>query len=133
MDLLISNFKGYNVYKYESNINKNLRNLYFYISTSKIEYSMISNSSICISYIHFIYDIESASLVFLNTKKLFTNKGFASFLLKTSIKYLKNKKVKKIELDDMSNHAHSKSNIYRNFGFRYINSPPEPEMILDLN
>lgn len=132
MDLLISKFKGFNIYLYEGIINDNLRNLYLYISDSSTHFNYITNNDSIISHIHYVYDIESASLIFLKTKKLCRNKGFASILLKISIKYLKDKKVKKIELDDMSNHSHDKDNIYKKFGFKYINPSPEPEMVLEL-
>ena len=134
MELTIGKYKGYNIYLYEGIINNNLRNLYFYISNSSIHFNYITTNNRIISHIHYIYDIKSASMIFLKTKKNYKNKGFASILLKKSIKYLKNKKVKKIELDDMSNHSHSKNNnIYINHNFKYINPYPEPEMVLELN
>lgn len=134
MDLLISNYKGYNVFLHESSINcDNLKNLYFYINKHKIHHNYISNNDSVKSYIHFVYDLNSAHMIFLKTHNIFKNKGFASFLLKLSINYLKEKKVKKIELDDMSNHSRSPNNIYINFGFKYINPYPEPEMELKLN
>lgn len=133
MDLLIDKYRGFNIYKYEGTIEKDLKNLYFYISNSPIHFNYISNNDSVISYIQYVYDIKSASLIFLKTKNICKNKGFASKLLQISINYLKNKKVKKIELDDMSNQAHSKNNIYIKHGFNYINPFPEPEMILKLN
>lgn len=132
MNKFLDIFQNYNVYMCESKIDKNLCNLYFYISDRIIDINLISNNIKTISYIHFIYNLESANLVFLKTKNKYKNKGYASYLLKLSIKYLKIKKIKKIELDDMSNHAHGKNNIYINFGFKYINPRPEPEMLLEL-
>ena len=86
-----------------------------------------------ISHIHIVYNSyegdNSATIIFLKTNRRYRNKGLATKLLKESIKILKELKIKKIELDDMSDNARTKNNIYKKFGFKYINPYPEPEMI----
>ena len=128
MSIFLSKYKDYNVYKLKNN-----DIIYFYISNKHHDYNNISYSKSIISYIQFVYNEDSSTVIFLKTKKRYRNKGYASYLLKTSIKYFKEKKMKKIELDDMSNYAHDlENNIYIKHDFTYKNKYPEPEMILNL-
>ena len=101
-----------------------------YYSYELLTLEQINTKSI--SYIHYIYDINSAIMIFLKTKKKYRKNGLAKNLIKESIKILKKMKVKKIELDDMSVYSRTEKSIYKKFGFEYINPYPEPEMILYL-
>jgi len=123
-------YKKYNIYKITNNKDDFLY-LTFYISTIKQKYKDINNKSF--SFIQYIVDIKNndATLIVLKTNNIYKNKGYATKLLDDSINYLKNIKIKKIELDDMSDHSWEEHNIYISFGFEYINDFPEPEMILN--
>ena len=82
----------------------------------------------------YIIDNKNATLIILKTNNKYKRKGYAIKILEESLNYLKNKlNIEKIELDDMSNRSWENNNIYVNFGFKYINNYPEPEMILYLN
>jgi ribosomal protein S18 acetylase RimI-like enzyme len=124
MIYLYKKYKKNNIYL---SIQKN--NIIFYISINKLQHKKI-DLSYC--YIQYVVDLKkkNATLISLKTKDSFKNKGFATKLLTISLDYLKQKKFLKIELDDMSDRAWEKKNIYINFGFKYINPFPEPEMIL---
>lgn len=129
MSIFLSKYQNRNVYKIEMN---NI--IYFYISNKEYDYTIISTSQSIISYIQYAYNNESASVIFLKTKKRYRNKGFASYLLKISIDYFEKKKIKEIDLDDMSDNAYRlKKNIYIKHGFHYKNEFPYPEMIMKIN
>lgn len=124
MTIFYKKFKNNNIYL---NIYKN--NIIFYISINKLQNKNIDSS---FSFIQYIVDFEKkdGTLICLKTNKSFKNKGFATELLTISLDYLKNKNILKINLDDMSDRSWGKNNIYINFGFKYINLFPEPEMVL---
>jgi GNAT superfamily N-acetyltransferase len=118
-----------NIYKIHDTDNKLL---ILYFSKNEIEYKKFKNNKNNIPYIYYIYDNDIANLIYLYTNKNNRNKGYATKLLKKSIKILKNMNIKKIELDDMSDNNWSEHNIYIKNGFSYINNFPEPEMIMFL-
>jgi len=124
MTIFYKKFKNNNIYL---NIYKN--NIIFYISINKLQNKNIDSS---FSFIQYIVDFEKkdGTLICLKTNKSFKNKGFATELLTISLDYLKNKNILKINLDDMSDRSWGGNNIYINFGFKYINLFPEPEMVL---
>lgn len=124
MTIFYKKFKNNNIYL---NIYKN--NIIFYISINKLQNKNIDSS---FSFIQYIVDFEKkdGTLICLKTNNSFKNKGFATELLTISLDYLKNKNILKINLDDMSDRSWGENNIYINFGFKYINLFPEPEMVL---
>ena len=83
-----------------------------------------------LSHIHYLYEKDSAVMIFLKTNKKYRGKGFAKKLIKETINILKKINIKKIELDDMSLFSRTEKSIYRKFNFEYVNPYPEPEMIL---
>lgn len=105
-----------------------------YIANKKMDVEDCFNDAI--SHINIVYNSyegdDSATIMYIMTSEKYRNKGFATKLLEETIKILKEKNIKKIELDDMSSNARTTRNIYINFGFKYINPYPEPEMILNL-
>lgn len=129
---LFKKFKKFNIYLIIKDVDIFL-SIIFYISNQKQNYKDINDISF--SFVQYIVDIKNknATLLTLKTNIKYRNKGYAKKLLHESLNYLKiNKKIQKIELDDMSNNSWSDHNIYKLFGFKYINNYPEPEMILYL-
>jgi hypothetical protein len=129
---LYKEYKKFNIYKITKNKDDFLF-ITFYISRIKQKYKDINDKSF--SFIQYIVDIKKkdATLIVLKTNNIYKNKGYATKLLQDSLNYLKNIKIQKIELDDMSDHSWEDHNIYISFGFKYINEFPEPEMILLIN
>lgn len=129
---LFKKFKKFNIYLITKYVDEIL-SITFYISIQKLKYKDINDSSF--SFIQYIVDIKNkdGNLLTLKTNDPHKNKGYAKKLLEESLNYLKiKKKIKKIELDDMSDRSWDDHNIYIMFGFKYINNYPEPEMILYL-
>jgi hypothetical protein len=129
---LFKKFKKFNIYLISKNID-DISSITFYISIQKQKYKDINDYSF--SFIQYIVDIKNkdANVLTLKTNNIYKNKGYAKKLLEESLNYLKLKKIKKIELDDMSDRSWEDHNIYIMFGFKYKNNYPEPEMILYLN
>jgi hypothetical protein len=129
---LFKKFKKFNIYLISKNID-DILSITFYISIQKQKYKDINDYSF--SFIQYIVDIKNkdANVLTLKTNNIYKNKGYAKKLLEESLNYLKLKKIKKIELDDMSDRSWEDHNIYIMFGFKYKNNYPEPEMILYLN
>jgi len=129
---LFKKCKKFNIYLITKNVD-DILSITFYISIKKQKYKDIEKYSF--SFIQYIIDIKNkdGTLLTLKTNNPYRNKGYAKKLLEESINYLKiKKKIKKIELDDMSDRSWDDHNIYIMFGFKYINNYPEPEMILYL-
>ena len=129
---LFKKFKKFNIYLITKYVD-DILSITFYISIKKQKYKDINDSSF--SFIQYIVDIKNkdGNLLTLKTNNIYKNKGYAKKLLEESLNYLKiKKKIKKIELDDMSDRSWDDHNIYIMFGFKYINNYPEPEMILYL-
>jgi len=128
---LFKKFKKFNIYLITKNVD-DILSITFYISIQKQKCKDINDYSF--SFIQYIVDIKNkdGTLLTLKTNNKYKNKGYAKKLLEESLNYLKiKKKIKKIELDDMSDRSWSDHNIYIMFGFKYINNYPEPEMILN--
>ena len=124
-------YKNFNIYQIKKKRDEYL-SISYYISINKLKYKNMEE--MCFSYVQYIIDNKNATLIILKTNNKYKRKGYAIKILEESLNYLKNKlNIEKIELDDMSNRSWENNNIYVNFGFKYINNYPEPEMILYLN
>jgi predicted acetyltransferase len=84
-----------------------------------------------IGYINGIIDFDKSIILSLFVKEDFRNKHYGSYLLKKYIKICKNKNIKTIEVDDMSDNFNKSNNIYLQNNFNYINIG-FPEMIIYL-
>ena len=76
-------------------------------------------------------DDNEMTIIWFETNKIYRKKGLGDKLLKHIVEYAKKNDIKKIELDDMSDKAFKKHNIYLKNGFVYLKDG-EPEMILKL-
>jgi ribosomal protein S18 acetylase RimI-like enzyme len=97
-------------------------------NTKKIDIKIKYDDNI-IGNIYGIINNNNCNLISLIIKEGYREYGFGTLLLKIFIRICKNKKIKKIELDDMTDNFNKKNNIYLKNGFRYIKKG-FPEMIL---
>lgn len=95
---------------------------------------IISKNGASLSSVQFAIDYECkiAYILDIRTHKRHRGKGYATYILNYTKKYLKEKGIKSIELDDMSDNAWKDNNLYINTGFKYIDEYPNPEMSIDL-
>ncbi len=98
----------------------------FYINDKKLlKHNLITD---CLAFIETISLDEDNEICisWIATNTGYKRKGLASMLIIAAATYYKNKS--QIILDDCSDYAFIKGNIYTSLGFKYINSN-EPEMI----
>ena len=115
--------------KYKLFINKEEHQLIFYINDKELTTSEVTTS--CLAWLVSIWMEEDNEMTisWLITNIDYRGNGLGSLLIIAAATYYKQKyDVKKIELDDCSNHCFLEDNIYTSLGFKYIKST-EPEMI----
>lgn len=75
---------------------------------------------------------NTTSILDLYIRKKYRHKGYGTQLINKCINYNRKLKIKKIELDDMSD-IHGNNNIYYKLGFKYkYGYKKGPEMVLKL-
>jgi hypothetical protein len=92
-------------------------------------YQLKSNKQL--GYLHIVINNIEHSSIITDFYCLETKKGYGTQLLNYAIKHLKKINIKYIYLDDMTIEYRKTHNIYKKFGFNYINNFG-PEMILIL-
>ncbi len=68
--------------------------------------------------------------VFVEEK--FRGRDYGKMMILASILYSESKEPKKIYVDDMSDRARKKGNLYRSIGFKYLDKENSPEMKGDI-
>ena len=118
--------RDYKINMYRKNIDNGIH-LILYISDKKLDLNDIKNNSI--GYIEYIFDqiFLEITILYMGVDEKYKNKGIGSFLILLVADMYKNI-CKVMELDDMSENAWGKNNLYLNMGFKYINKKPFPEM-----
>lgn len=71
------------------------------------------------------------TITWFETNKIYRKKGLGDKLLKHVIEYARNNGISRILLDDMSDKAFKRNNIYLKNGFVYLEDG-HPEMVLEL-
>lgn len=86
----------------------------------------------CLSYLNIIYNCNDNESTITDFTSIETNKGYGSILLDYVIIEAKKIKIKVILLDDMSKRYRNLHNVYKKFGFKYLNDfGPEMKLTLD--
>lgn len=118
---------NYNIFMHRNNIDNGVH-LILYISQKKLELDEIKNNSV--GYIEYVFDqiLLEVTILYLGVDEKYQRDGIGTFLLLLVADTYKNS-CKRIELDDMTEQAWRKSNLYLNLGFKYINEEPFPEML----
>ena len=132
---------NYNIFTYHTDSPKYLEML-IYIAEEKQDLNINKlDLDIIVGYISFVLakkdisdedeleDTMTITYVYINDE--YKLNGIGKYLILLSSEYAKNNNIKKIELDDDSDNAWTKYNIYINLGLKYINTKPNPEMCGD--
>jgi len=103
----------------------------FYIHKNELEYKDIADNSLGFIEYHIFHSQKIISIQSMFVCEKYRGNGLGTKLLQHIMKSYDNiYKNYVVELDDMSDKAWHRDNIYLKNGFKYINEYPQPEMEL---